>query len=107
VGSLDNFAPSNKIYNIKADYKFLLDIPLDEMMKRYYLRIYLEEQSRTKEKSQDYWKKLSKGVYYINDTESIIKEHTKYNKWHRDNKYTFSNDQNIINKIKKINDNFC
>ena len=102
VGSLDNFAPSNTIYNIKADYKFLLDIPLDELMKRYYLRIYLEEQNRTKEKSKDYWKKISKGVYYINDTESIIKEHSEYNKWHKNNKYTFLNDQKIINKIDQI-----
>ena len=31
VGSLDNFAPPNTIYKIKADYKYLLDVPLDKI----------------------------------------------------------------------------
>ena len=105
VGSLDNFAPPNTIYNIKADYKFLLDIPLDELMKRYYLRIYLMEQKLTKKQSEDYWNKLSKGIYHINGSDNIIKDNIKYNKWHKDNNYIILNDRQIINKIKNIIDN--
>ena len=78
VGSLDNFAPSNTIYNIKTNYKFVLDIPLNELMKRYYLRIYKKEQKSTDKESDNYWKQLSEGVYYINSSENIIKEYQKH-----------------------------
>ncbi len=102
VGSLDNFAPSNTIYNIEANYKFLLDIPLDELLKRYYLRIYLTEQKRTKQSSNSYWKKLSSNTYYIMSSEEIIKDYARYNLWHKKNNYIFMTDKQIINNIKKI-----
>lgn len=55
VGSLDNFAPAGAggpvIFKIKADHKFVLDVPLNTLMKRYYSRIYLEDQKRTKKAS--------------------------------------------------------
>jgi shikimate kinase len=105
VGSLDNFAPPNTIYNIKADYKFILDVPLNELMKRYYLRIYLMEQKSTKKQSDYYWKKLSEGVYNINGSEDIIKDYQKYNEWHKKNNYTFLDDKHIIDKIKDITNN--
>lgn len=102
VGSLDNFAPSNTIYNIKADYKFLLDIPLDELMKRYYLRISLTEKNTTKKQSKNYWNKLSKGIYHISGSDDIIKDNIYYNKWHKDNNYVFLDDTQIINEITKL-----
>jgi adenylate kinase family enzyme len=34
VGSLDNFAPPGLLYNLAADYKFLLDIPMQELLRR-------------------------------------------------------------------------
>ena len=105
VGSLDNFAPPNTIYNIKADYKFILDVPLNELLKRYYLRIYFMEQKVTKEESFNYWKKLSKGVYRISGSEDIIKDYKEYNEWHKKNNYIFLNDDNIIDKINNIVNN--
>lgn len=102
VGSLDNFAPPNTIYKINANYKYVLDMPLDELMKRYYLRIYLTEQKVSKKISQDYWKKLSQNTYHIMGSEEIKKQHTKYNLWHTQNNYEFLNDKKIINNIKKI-----
>jgi hypothetical protein len=101
-GSLDNFAPPNNIYDINADYKFVLDIPLNELMKRYYLRIYLEEQNVTRKVFQDYWKKLSEGIYNIRSSDDIIKDHKKYNDWHKKNNYIFLSDKQIINSIRKI-----
>lgn len=102
VGSLDNFAPPNTIYNIKGDYKFCLNVPLNELMKRYYLRIYFMEQKSTKKQSDDYWKKLSDGDYFINSSEGIIKDYEKYNSWHKKNNYIFLDDKGIINNIKDI-----
>ncbi len=105
VGSLDNFAPPHTIYNIKADYKFLLNISLNELMKRYYLRIYMLEQKRTKKQSNDYWNKLSKDIYHIDSSDNIIKDYITYNKWHQDNNYVFLDDKQIINEIKIIINN--
>jgi len=105
VGSLDNFAPPNTIYNIKADYKFILDIPLNELMKRYYLRIYYMEQKSTKEQSQNYWNNLSKGIYHISGSDDIIKDHEKYNKWHKNHDYVCLDDKKIINEISNITNN--
>lgn len=102
VGSLDNFAPPNTIYNIKADYKFILNVPLNELLKRYYLRIYFMDQKITKEKSINYWKKLSKGVYRIHGSEDIIKDYEEYNEWHKKNNYIFLTDYKIIDKINNI-----
>lgn len=102
VGSLDNFAPPNTIYNIDAEYKFLLDVPLDEVMKRYYLRIYLDNQSKSKTKSKEYWKKISEDIYHIASSDYIIKEYKKYNLWHKKNNYKFLSDIQIINQIKTI-----
>ena len=105
VGSLDNFAPPNTIHNIKANYKFVLDVPLNELMKRYYLRIYITDQKLTKKDSDDYWKQLSKGIYHINSSKNIIKEYQKYNEWHNKNNYMFFDDKHIIDNIKDITNN--
>ena len=102
VGSLDNFAPPNTIYNINADYKFVLNVPLAELMKRYYLRIYLTEQKASKKSSLEYWKKLSQNVYNITGSNDIIKQHEKYNLWHERNNYEFLTDKQIIDKLNKI-----
>jgi len=95
VGSLDNWAPRNTIYNINANYKFVLDIPLNELMKRFYLRI-------SKEESENYWNNLSKGMFSIIGSENMIGELKKYNEWHKKHNYIFLDDKDIINKIKYI-----
>jgi len=102
VGSLDNFAPPNTIYNIMANFKFVLDVPLNELMKRYYLRISQMEQKRTKKESENYWNNLSKGIYHINGSDNMIKEHKKYNEWHKKHDYIFLDDKDIINKINDL-----
>ena len=48
TGSLDNFSRKGLLYKIKADHKFILDVSLPIIMKRYYLRIYKTEQKITK-----------------------------------------------------------
>ena len=101
VGSLDNFAPKNVIYKIKADHKIVLDVPLYEIMKRYYLRIYKTEQAITKKQSDDYWKNLSNGVYNISSSNDIMKNYEKYMKWHNKNDYISLTDTKIIKKLKK------
>lgn len=101
VGSLDNWAPPNTIYDIKCSYKFVLDIPLDELMKRYYTRICLEN-SKVSKASQDYWNKLSKGIYNISSSDEIISKHKKYNEWHEKHHYEFLSDKEIVKKIKEI-----
>jgi len=102
VGSLDNFAPPNTIYNINANYKFVLDVPLDELMKRYYLRISKMEQKLTKKESENYWNNLSKGIYHITGSDDMIKALKKYNEWHKKYDYIFLNDNDIIDKINNI-----
>jgi hypothetical protein len=102
VGSLDNFAPIGMIYKIKADHKILLDVPLPEIMKRYYLRVCKTNAEITKTQSKDYWMNLSKGVYNIKSTKNIIEEYKKYMHWHKQNNYKNINDKNIIIKIKKL-----
>ena len=47
TGSLDNFSRKGLLYKIKADHKFILDVSLPIIMKRYYLRIYQTEQKIT------------------------------------------------------------
>tara|TARA_B100000029_G_C17390437_1_gene893194 strand:- start:135 stop:719 length:585 start_codon:yes stop_codon:yes gene_type:complete len=101
VGSLDNFAPNNLIYKIKAEHKIVLDVPLYEIMKRYYLRIYKTEQTITKKQSEEYWKNLSNGVYNISSSNDIIKNYGKYMKWHNKNDYIVLSDNEIIKKLKK------
>lgn len=102
VGSLDNFAPPNTIHNINADYKFVLDVPLNELMKRYYLRISQMDQKSTKKESENYWNNLSKGIYHITSSDDMIRDHKKYNEWHKKHNYIFLNDNDIIDKINDI-----
>ncbi len=106
VGSLDNFAPpvggGLVIFKIKADYKFLLNVPLAVLMKRYYSRVYLEDHRRTKKASADYWAKLADGAYQIASSESIIKDHVGYNMWHERNGYKFLDDKAIMRVLSKV-----
>jgi len=102
VGSLDNFAPIGLIYKIDADHKYVLDVPLHEIMKRYYLRIYKTDQKLTKKQSEDYWVKLSTDIYNISSSKDIIKNYKKYMKWHEKNNYISLKDDDILKKINII-----
>jgi adenylate kinase family enzyme len=83
VGSLDNFAPEGVIYKLAANYKFVLNVPLAELMKRYYLRIYKTDQAMSKAESANYWKKLAASLYNISGSKEIITNYKKYNAWHK------------------------
>ena len=106
VGSLDNFSWKGEIYDIHAEHKILLDIKLDELMKRYYLRLSKRDAkgNTNSYNSSNYWKNVSKGVYNIDGSEQIIKDSAKYNEWHRKHNYEFMNENEIIGYVKKIID---
>lgn len=87
VGSLDNFAPPDTIYRIHANYKFLLNTPLNEILKRYYTRICLQDSKSSEKESHNYWKKVSNNVYRISSSESMVNNYDEYIKWHNDNGY--------------------
>ena len=71
-------------------------------MKRYYSRVYLEDQQRTKKASADYWDKLADGTYHISGSESIIKDHVGYSEWHEKNHYEFLDDEAIMRVLSKV-----
>ena len=102
VGSLDNFAPIGANYSPPVDYKYILDVPLYEIMKRYYLRIYKTDKKLTKKQADDYWKKMSKDIYNISSSSDIIKNYKKYMQWHKKNNYKIMDSENIIKILKKI-----
>tara|TARA_Y100000389_G_C17244196_1_gene404723 strand:- start:76 stop:657 length:582 start_codon:yes stop_codon:yes gene_type:complete len=101
VGSLDNFAPIGANYSPPVDYKYILDVPLYEIMRRYYLRIYKTEQELTEKQADDYWKKITKGIYNISSSSDIIKNYDKYMQWHKKNNYKIMDSENIIKILKK------
>lgn len=94
VGSLDNFAPPGLIFNVAADYKFLLDIPMQELFRRYYTRL--------SEQDEKYWQQVSKSNYTILGSEELIKQYKKYNEWHKKKGYKFLSDLEIMKQIDKI-----
>ena len=94
VGSLDNFAPPGLIFNVAADYKFMLDIPIQELLARYY--------GRLSEQNEKYWQQVSKLNYTILGSEELIKQYKKYNEWHKKKGYKFLSDLEIMKQIDKI-----
>jgi hypothetical protein len=67
VGSLDNFSYDGEIYKINADHKILLDIKIEELLKRYYLRIAQRDLKgdTNNYNSKNYWKNVANGNYII------------------------------------------
>ena len=102
VGSLDNFSLKGEIYKINAKLKFILNIELSEILKRYYLRISEIDNNLTKKESEKYWKKVSKGIFNISSSNLMIKDYEKYMKWHKKNKYILLSENEIIRELKKI-----
>ena len=104
VGSLDNFSWKGEIYDIHIKHKILLDIKLDELMKRYYLRLSdRDAKGDTNDyNSSNYWKNVANGTYNIYGSEQIIKDHAKYNKWHKKHNYKFMNEIEIKGYVKKL-----
>ena len=108
VGSLDNWAPTNTIYDPGTiiTHKILLNTDLKELLKRYYLRIYLTEQKLLSEGKEalckDYWRKLSEGKYHIKGSDEILTEHKKYNTWHHKHSYKLMTDKAILAAIKRM-----
>ena len=107
VGSLDNFSFDGEIYKINADHKLVLDIKIEELLKRYYFRIAQRDLKgdTNNYNSKNYWKNVANGNYNIYSSEYIIKECKKYNEWHKKNGYVFMSDEKIIKYIKKILNN--
>ncbi len=102
VGSLDNFAPMDANYSPPVDYKYILDVPLYEIMKRYYQRLYKQDQDWTKKQTDNYWKAVSKNIYNIKSSTGIIKDNEKYMQWHKKNNYEIMKPEKIIKLINKL-----
>lgn len=102
VGSLDNFAPTGANYSPPVDYKYIMDVPLDELMKRYYQRLYKQDQDLTKKQTDNYWKGVSKNIYYIASSSDTIKKYEKYMQWHKKNNYKKMDSENILKTLQKI-----
>ena len=102
TGILNNFSPDDTIYEIEADYKFMLNVDIYILLKRYYMRLCNDEKQRAKEDSQDYWNKVSTQVYNINSSKEMINSNQKDIKWHKEHGYLLKNDKEIINEIGKI-----
>jgi adenylate kinase family enzyme len=102
TGILDNFSPDGTIYPLKADVNFMIDLPLHELLKRYYFRICVDDKKRTRIKSNDYWNKVAQKIYRIDSSQDIIDSNQRYIKWHTENGYKFANSKEIIAEIKNI-----
>lgn len=104
VGSLDNFSWKGEIYDMHIKHKILLDIDLDELMKRYYLRLSLRDSKGDTDdyNSANYWKNVANGTYDIYGSEQIIKDYAKYNEWHKKHNYVFMDEMKIIEYVKKL-----
>ena len=104
TGILNNFSPDDMIYRIDADYRFMLDVSLQEILRRYYMRVCDDEKLRTKEESSDFWNNLAEKNYSISSSKEIVNSYHRDIKWHTDNGYELMTDQSIIREIGRLID---
>ncbi len=103
TGLLNNWAIDDEPYKMHIHcHKFFIKIPLAEIIKRYYLRIYLTEQSVTKKQSEWYWNCLAKNECTIRSSEQISKNHEYDLKWHEKNHYKIETTKKINDDISKL-----
>lgn len=96
IGSLDNFGPPDVIFNPKADMKWVLDVPLPELMRRYYTRICSQHHN------VEYWQNLSLSQDSTMSSTDIIREQAKYNAWHNQHGYIFLSDKQILSRLNEF-----
>ena len=77
TGVLDNFSPDGTTYKFDADYKFMINTRLVDILKQYYFRICFEEETRTKVESRDFWNNIANGTYTIDSSKKIIESYKK------------------------------
>lgn len=88
TGLLNNWGIDDEPYKIHVSCeKYFLNVPLAEILKRYYLRIYMTEQKVTKKQSEWYWNCLADGKCFIRSSEQVIKNYDYDLKWHKKNGY--------------------
>jgi adenylate kinase family enzyme len=103
TGLLNNWAIDDEPYKMHIQcYKYFINIPLVEILKRYYLRIYLTEQSVTKKQSEWYWNCLAKGECSVRSSEQISKNYEYDLKWHKKNGYKIETPKKIMHDISKL-----
>lgn len=102
TGILNNFSDDGTIYELTADYKFYIDIPLWEVLKRYYTRICKDESTRSISESKNYWNLFSHEKFSISSSGDIIKNYNDDLKWHVDHGYLVLNDKRILSRVKDI-----
>ena len=91
TGILDNFSPDDTIYELEAEYKFMLNVPLHEILRRYYSRLCSEP--------VDFWNKVTERVYNIDSSREKIDSYWKHIEWHVSHGYSLMSDEEIIIKI--------
>ena len=71
-------------------------------MKRYYQRLYKQDQNMTKKETDHYWKGVSKNIYSIASSSDRIKDYEKYMQWHKKNNYKKMDSEKILKTLQKI-----
>jgi adenylate kinase family enzyme len=109
IGSLGfrnkKITPPKAFYNVHADYKFYIDLPIEQILKQKFFR-QISKIYNNKEKIFNKWleypdKTQSKLTYEINL--SLWREETeKWNKLYKTKKYEFMTSEDIYRTIKKI-----
>jgi len=102
TGILSNFSPDDTIYEIQADHKYRLNVPLNEIMRRYYMRLCNDEKNRTNKKSNEYWNKVADDVYHISSSKDITYGYNKDVEWHNKHGYELKTANEIMIEIGKI-----
>lgn len=95
VGMTDNFAANGEIYDMQADVRFVLDVPLWLILRRYYGR-------SCEAKGTMPWKAIAEGKRSIASSESLIKHQKRYQKWHKKHHYRPATAEVIIRRIRKL-----
>lgn len=102
VGLLNNWAWDNTPYNLHIPCeKFFLDVPLSEIIKRYYLRISQTEQEVSEKQSKWYWNCVANAECHIRGSEQIIKNYNFDVEWHAKHGYKMMSDKKIIFNLSK------
>jgi hypothetical protein len=103
TGLLNNWGIDDEPFRIHVSCeKYFLDTPLTEILKRYYLRIYLEEQKASKKQSEWFWNCLAQRNCSISSSNQIIKNNTYDIKWHKSAGYKIMSIEKIKKTISKL-----
>ncbi len=100
TGLLNNWGLDDEPYEIEIPCdKYFLNVPLPEILKRYYLRICETEKKVSKAQSDWYWNCLAKGKCHVRSSEQIMKNYDYDIKWHKSHGYKILSADAIMLKV--------